>query len=104
METILTSPYPQLVGFDPDGMPMFLNRSRSPEAIRCFSNVQSGIEKYFIDYLTLTPEDLRAENKSLDERLLSLLSKVSIEDNDFLALNVEDPFFGRTTDIKDVLS
>ncbi len=104
LETILTSPYPQLVSFDPDGMPMFLNRSRSPEAIRCFSNVQSGIEKYFIDYLTLTPEDLRAENKSLDERLLSLLSKVSIENNDFLALNVEDPFFGRTTDIKDVLS
>lgn len=39
----------------------------------------------------------------LDEKLLSLINKVWIKDNDFLSIKVEDPFFGRMTDIKDVI-
>ena len=39
----------------------------------------------------------------LDELFLSLISKIQIRDEDFLALKVEDPFFGRMTDIKDVI-
>lgn len=102
LETILTAPYPQLLEFDGEGSPIFLEESRSVKDIGCFSKVQKGIEKYFDDYVSLVPEDMRIENKKLDEGLLSLLGKIKIDDEDFLSLTVEDPFFGRMTDIKDV--
>ncbi|SFQ11898.1 hypothetical protein SAMN04487928_11961 [Butyrivibrio proteoclasticus] len=35
--------------------------------------------------------------------MLELINKVQILDEDFLALKVEDPFFGRMTDVKDVI-
>ena len=41
----------------------------------------------------------RTENKQLDEKLLALVNRVQILDEDFLALKVEDTFFGRMTDI-----
>ena len=43
-------------------------------------------------------------NKALDEKLLELVNKVKILDDEFLAIKVEDPFFGRMTDIKDVMN
>jgi hypothetical protein len=49
------------------------------------------------------PEAARIENKTLDEKILALVNKVQIEDGDFLKLKVEDPFFGRMTDIRDVI-
>ena len=103
LETILTSPYPQVVEFDSEGRPKFLKESRSKKDIRCFSDAQKGIENYFDDYIRLVPKEMSKENKRLDERILCLLRKVRIEDEDFLSLTVEDPFFGRMTDIKDVI-
>ena len=45
----------------------------------------------------------RDKNKKLGEMFLSYITKLRITDEDFLALKVEDPFFGRMTDMKDVI-
>ena len=103
LETVLTATYPQLDEFDEKGEPVFSKETRSEKDIRVFENAQAGIQRYFKDYLALIPQGARTENKKLDEKLLTLLNRVKIKVEDFLALNVEDPFFGRRTDIKDVL-
>lgn len=103
LETILTSPYAQTEEFDKEGRPVFAAETRSERDIRCFERAQEGILAYFEDYLRILPEGAREENKTLDELFLALISKIPINDEDFLALNVEDPFFGRMTDIKDVI-
>ncbi len=103
LETMLTSPYPQAEGFDEDGDPVFAKETRSKKDIRCFEQAQKGITEYFEDYISLLPEDARMKNIKLDEAFLSLVNKVEIVDEDFMSLTVEDPFFGRMTDIKDVI-
>ena len=103
LETILTSPYPQLEEFDRDGNPVFAKETRTNQDIRCFTQAQRGITAYFEDYLAILPETARIENKKLDEKLLALINNIQIKDQDFLDLKVEDPFFGRMTDIKDVI-
>lgn len=70
----------------------------SPD-IDVLERAQRGITEYFRDYISILP----AENKKLDEKLLELVNKVEIKDEDFMNLKVEDPFFGRMTDIKDVI-
>lgn len=103
LETILTSPYPQMEEFDGEGNPVFASETRSEQDIRCFEKVQEGILAYAEEYLRILPEGVRKENKKLDEAFLSLITKIQINDKDFLALKVEDPFFGRMTDMKDVI-
>lgn len=103
LETILTAPYPQMVEMDNDGSPVFAKETRSKQDLRVFDRTQRGIMEYFEDYLSILPESARKENKKLDEKLLVLVNKVQILDEDFLSLKVEDPFFGRMTDIKDVI-
>jgi len=103
LETILTAPYPQMVEMDNDGSPVFAKETRSAQDLRVFDRAQRGIMEYFEDYLSILPESARKENKKLDEKLLTLVNKVQILDEDFLSLKVEDPFFGRMTDIKDVI-
>lgn len=103
LETILTAPYPQMEEMDNDGNPVFAKETRSAQDLRVFDRAQRGIMGYFEDYLSILPESARKENKKLDEKLLALVNKVQILDEDFLSLKVEDPFFGRMTDIKDVI-
>ncbi len=103
LETILTSPYPQTEEFDGGGNPVFAAETRSRKDIQCFERAQKGIYAYFEDYLRILPENAREENKKLDESFLSLVNKVQIKDESFLALKIEDPFFGRITDMKDML-
>ena len=103
LETILTSPYSQLEEFDGDGNPVFATETRNERDIQCFEQMQKGLAEYFKDYVSILPEETRTENKKLDEVFLSLVDKVEIMDEDFLALKVEDPFFGRMTDIRDVI-
>lgn len=103
LETMLTSPYPQVEEFDADGNPMFAEETRNERDIKCLERVQAGIEQYFDDYIRLLPQEARTENKKLDEMLLSLVNKIQILDEDFLALTVEDLFFGRMTGVRDVL-
>lgn len=103
LETILTSPYSQMEEFDAEGNPVFAEETRSDEDIRCLERAQCGITAYFEDYLEILPDAARIENKKLDEKLLDLVNKIKIKAEDFLAFQVEDPFFGRMTDIKDII-
>lgn len=103
LETILTSPYPQMLEMDMDGNPVFAEESRSKADIEVIKRVQDGIIEFFRDYITIVPTDDRAVNKKLDEKLLELVNKIRILDEEFLGIKVEDPFFGRMTDIKDVI-
>lgn len=104
LETILTSPYSQMQEFDDEGNFVFASETRSKSDISVIIKAQEGINTFFDKYLKLVPEALRCENKKLDEKILKLVNEVLITDEDFLSLKVEDPFFGRMTDIKDVLS
>ncbi len=103
LETILTAPYPQLVEFDDKGEACYAKENRNDRDIHTFERAQSGIERFFDDYIRIVPEGLRDENKVLDEKFLELVNKVQIRDADFLSIKVEDPFFGRMTDIKDLI-
>jgi len=42
--------------------------------------------------LRILPEVVRKGNKKLDELFLALVNKIKIEDEEFLALKVEDSF------------
>ena len=103
LETILTSPESQLVEFDENGKPIFAEETRSRRDITVFENAQEGIISYFDRLISILPVNEIEINKKLDEKLLALINKVQIRDNDFLSIKVEDPFFGRMTDIKDVI-
>ena len=99
LETMLTSPYPQMLEMDENGNPVFAEETRSEADIEVFKRAQDGIIEYFKDYISIVPEDARTVNKKLDEKLLELVNKVQIMDEEFLGIKVEDPFFGRMTDI-----
>ncbi|MCR5733281.1 MAG: HAD hydrolase-like protein [Lachnospiraceae bacterium] len=103
LETILTAPHPQTAEFDDDGEPVFCEETRSKQDIGCFMRAQEGIVQYFRDYLSIVPQNLRKQNKRLDEQILSLINHVKILDEEFMSLTVEDPFFGRMTEIKNVI-
>ena len=103
LETVLTSPDPQLEEFAEGGVPVFAVETRSQKDIRVVEEMQEGITSFFKQYTELLPEKLRICNKALDEKILELINKIQILDNDFLELKVEDPFFGRMTEINDLI-
>ena len=53
--------------------------------------------------LDIVPASMRMPNKRLDEAFLSLIGKLEITDQSYKNLVVEDPFFGRMTNIVDVM-
>lgn len=103
LETLLTSPEASVDEFDNEGNPVFAKETRSDKDIACFMRAQDGIVEYVKKYISICPESERTINKKLDEIFLMLVHNVEIRDRDFLSLVVEDPFFNRMTDIKDVL-
>jgi len=103
LETVLTSPYSQLEEFDLNGEPVWADETRSEKDLDVFERAQAGIKIYFEEYLRLVPEEARIENKKLDEKMLALVNRIQIKDENFMALQVEDTFFGRMTDIKEVI-
>ena len=98
LETMLTSPYPQMLEMDENGNPVFAEETRSEADIETFKRAQEGIIDYFRNYISIVPENSRTVNKGLDEKLLELVNKVQILDEEFLGIKVEDPFFDRMTD------
>ena len=104
LETVLTAPHPQVLEMDDGGEPVFAKETRSERDLAVLDRAQRGIIEYFKDYTDILVPPLREENKKLDEALLALVNRVRILDEDFLSIRVEDPFFGRMTDIKDVLT
>lgn len=105
LETIVTSPDPSVLEFDQDGMPVFDKETRNSKDIECVLRVQRGIEDFYKSFIRiLGAEDCyKGINKSLDEKMLSLIKRININDEGFNALIVEDPFFGRMTKIVDVI-
>lgn len=103
LETVLTSPWPSILGFDENGRALYADETRSEEDISCFLKVQDGITAYFRDYLQICPEPYEGINKELDEIFVELVHKFLILDQSFLNLKVEDPFFNRLTNIIDLI-
>lgn len=103
LETIVTSPYPQVLEFDKMGNPVFARETRKNEDIRCICEVQDGIKAFFEDYIRIVPREAWRSDKKLGENLLSLINQVEIDNKEFMGLKVEDPFFGRMTNINDVI-
>jgi len=103
LETILTSPMPSVDEFDEAGQPVYAKETRSDENLECVSRMQQGIMQYVDDYLEIVPVSMRKQNKMLDEAFLTLIGKLEITNQSFKNLVVEDPFFGRMTNIVDVL-
>lgn len=103
LETILTSPMPSLTEFDSSGYPLYAEETRNDSAIRCFEKAQKGIFDYFKSYISICPETEWIENKILDEKILSLIHKIKIKDEEFLEFKVEDAFFNRMTDMSSLV-
>ena len=103
LETIITSPYAQVLEFDKMGNPVFAAETRTAEDIKCICEVQSGITEFFEDYISLLPKEAWTASKRLGETLLALINHVEIGSEEFMSLKVEDPFFGRMTNICDVI-
>lgn len=103
LETILTSPMPSVLEFDSEGKPCYAKETRSEADIACFMQVQEGILDYFKEYIKLCPEEIRRPEKGTDEILLRLIHGFHIRDQAFTDLTVEDPFFNRMTDMKDLI-
>ncbi|MCI9488662.1 MAG: hypothetical protein HFG97_01340 [Dorea sp.] len=103
LETILTAPYPSVCGFDHTGEPLYAGETRSEEDICCIQRIQEGILGYFRRYLELLPKGVESQSKRLDEIMLGLIHNLEIKDEDFLSLIVEDPFFNRMTNIKELI-
>mgnify|MGYP002509555957 CR=1 FL=1 len=103
LETILTAPHPSICGFNEEGEPLFAEETRRERDIRCFMRAQEGILDYFCRYLELLPVNMRGPSKELSEVFLKLIHNLKVEDEDFLSLIVEDPFFNRTTEIKTLI-
>ena len=103
LETLLTAPHPQIMEFNEDGVPVYADELRSDKDLKCFDKMQQGVIDFFRDYLSLVSEKDHCNNKKLDEKMLSLIHGLKINDEDFLSLTVEDPFFNRMTDLKDLI-
>ena len=103
LETILTAPHPSIVDFDMEGKPIYAKELRSQRNIDCLKRMQEGIINYFKDYLKLVNDDERRINKEFDDICLRMIRNVEIRNSDFLALQVEDMFFNRMTDITDLI-
>lgn len=102
LETVLTSPMPSVLEFDEEGNACYAKETRKKKDIECFQKVQQGIVEYFKVYVEICP-NLDEIDKKADEIFLDLIHKITIGDKDFLELKVEDPFFNRMTDMRDLI-
>lgn len=103
LETILTSPMPSLDGFDEKGEPLYAEETRKESDKRCVREAQEGICRYFRTYLRIGEfADLQIDRK-MDEIFLMMIHRFAILDEDFLGLTVEDPFFNRMSDLRDLI-
>ncbi len=103
LETMLTSPMPSVKEFDEYGKPCYAEETRKSENIACILSVQEGIADYFKTFLQICPKTERKVNKKIDELFLTLIHGISVLDQNFKDLKVEDPFFNRTTEVEDLI-
>ncbi len=103
LETMLTSPMPSLEGFDENGEAVYAEETRAESDLRCFLEAQKGICHYFRTFLRICGDIDQQTDRNMDEVFLMLIHKLAIVDEDFLRLVVEDPFFNRMTELKDLI-
>lgn len=103
LETIITSPEPSVTDFDDSGHACYAKETRRKEDIKCFLEVQRGILEYFDTYLQFCSVGNRVVNKKMDEIFLNLIHGIHIQNPDFISLQVEDPFYNRVTEMKDLI-
>ena len=103
LETILTALHPQVHAFDESGKPVYAKETRAQEDLECVARMQDAIEEYFAQYLSVVPPSKRSDEKEVSVQLLHAIHHFPMTAEDFLALTVEDPFFNRMTDLRDVL-
>lgn len=103
LETVLTAPHSSVYEFDFNGNPIYAKEMRTQNDLETLEEMHRGIIDYFDSYMRICG-DLKIDvNKTLDEFLLSFISKFKISDEKFLAMKVEDPFFNRMTNITDII-
>lgn len=103
LEVMLTSPMPSVEGFDAEGKPCYAKETRSAEDLWCIQKIQEGIFQYFKTYMEICGSFETQINQKIDEVFLRLIHKILICDEVFLNLKVEDPFFNRMTDMKELV-
>lgn len=103
LEAILTSPMPSVAEFDENGEACYAKESRSRREIECFQRVQAGIKAYFEAFLQICPESCRDSSKKADEIFLDLVHHFRILEDDFIKLELEDPFFNRKTEMETLI-
>ncbi|MCI8647517.1 MAG: HAD hydrolase-like protein [Firmicutes bacterium] len=103
LETMLTAPAPSVEAFDEEGNPVYSVETRTKKDIECFLQIQCEVYAYFKTYLNLCPKEERIINKEVDEIFLSLIHELAINNEAFMRLMVEDPFFNRMTAVTDLL-
>lgn len=103
LEPVLMSPQPSVAGFDEGGAAVFSRENRTERDLRCVQRVQDGISDYFQIYLKLDPAWKDNWEKDLEAAVFSMVSKLEIQDKDFLSLKDEDAFFNRVTGISELL-
>lgn len=103
LETIVTAPHPPVLGFDALGEAIYAPETRGERDLSCVRRVQEGIIDYFQTYQDLDPAWKAMEEKSLEEGMLCLLSKLEIRNEDFLSMRDDDPFFNRTAAVRELL-
>lgn len=103
LEPVLMSPQPSAVGFDEEGGAVFARETRTEENLRSVQSVQDGISDYFQTYRSLDPAWENCREESLEAAVFSLVSRLDIRDQGFLALKDEDTFFNRITKVGELL-
>lgn len=103
LETILSSDMPSLESFTNDGTPKYSKETRSFGEIEGIMKIQRGILCYAKSFYEICPEKEERINRALDEKMLGLIHRVSIKEDNFKLINVEDPFFGRNTNVMDII-
>ena len=103
LETVLTSPESSVLEFDDNGNACFADETRCALDMNCFQRIQDGVKEYFRTFLTICPDLESSIDRETEEKILKLIHKIAILDRDFLNLRVEDKFFNRMTDMKDLI-
>lgn len=103
LEPVLMPPQPSVVGFDEAGAAVFGREDRAEQDFRSVRSAQDGISDYFQTYRKLDPAWETARERALEVGIFSLISRIEIRDQDFLALKDEDAFFNRVTEICSLL-
>lgn len=102
LETILTSPQSSIVDFDDEGKPIYGDESRTKEEIESVLAIQQGIIEFFRDFVRLRNTNDLQNNTLLSEAILNLIHKFEISE-EITKMKVEDNFFNRFTNVKDLV-